>query len=224
MNLLRNPLVFRLVASVRNRQLGLLRWVTPDTDLLIEGFPRSANTFFMRIIRAATGEDLRIASHLHRPEQIEMAMRYGVPGVIIFREPLECVASLVVRNPDYAVRDSLMRYKRFCEAALASDPNTTLVLDFEDVTRAPEVFAKAVLAHFGFDHTPIDADLITHATRDTREAKMTSSLPNPEKDAKKAEVYSAIRADPTFATTAALFEEVMARKWPVPADKTVPSA
>lgn len=220
MNLLNNPYVFGLVASVRNRQLGQLRWVTPDTDLLIEGFPRSANTFLMRIIRAATERRLQIASHLHRPEQIGMAARYGVPGVVIFREPLECVASLIVRNSEFSVRDNLLRYQRFCEVALASDPATTLLLDFADVTKDPGVLASDILSYFGFEHRPIDAQLITEATRDTRQAKMTSSLPNAEKDAQKAKVYAAIEADPLFATTAALFEQTMARKWQAPTDKT----
>lgn len=216
MNLLGHPLVFRTVAVLRNRQLGLLRWVTPDTDLLIEGFPRSANTYFMRIIRAATMEQLRIASHLHRPEQISMAVHYGVPGVVIFREPLECVASLIVRNSDYAVSDSLRRYERFCTAALASNPVKTLLLDFTDVTSDPAAHATGVLSYFGFNHKHINADLIAEATRDTREAKMESSLPNPEKDARKAEVYAAIKADAKFESTAALFEKVMTRKWHAP--------
>jgi len=50
------PFVFGPVALMRNARLGKHCWVTPQSDLMIEGFPRSANTYLHRVIRAATGD------------------------------------------------------------------------------------------------------------------------------------------------------------------------
>lgn len=224
MNLLAHPIVFRTVASLRNRQLSKSRWIMPNTDLLIEGFPRSANTFFMRIIRAATKSQLRIASHVHRPEQISMAAHYGVPGIVIFRDPLECVASLVVRNSGYEISDNLKLYQSFCRKALDADPNRILLLDFTAVIESPGHFAEAVLAHFDIPHVPIDAELIVQSTQDQRKVQTTSSLPNAQKDAMKAEVYDEIRADPNFAMAVDLFQEVMVRRWHLPEAEAAQSA
>lgn len=170
----------------------------------------------MRIIRAACEHRLTIASHVHRPEQLMFADRYHIPCVALFREPLESVASLVVRDDRYRIESSIRHYQSFCEAALAIDSPRFLILEFTDVIRAPSAYAEGVLNQFGIDHLPVDEELVARATRDDRSDKTMSSLPNPEKDALKAKVYEEVRSDPGFARSVKLFEQAIARKWAAP--------
>jgi hypothetical protein len=81
--------------------LGLLRinrtgtrWqkliVSKDTDIVVEGYPRSANSFaraaFLRM--QPNWESIRIATHTHSPAQIVLAAKLGVPTMVLLRDPM----------------------------------------------------------------------------------------------------------------------------------------
>ncbi|WP_407916752.1 hypothetical protein [Kitasatospora sp. NE20-6] len=89
--------------------------VRPDTALLIEGYPRSANTFCVVAFHMANGTDLRLAHHLHTPVNVERAVRFGVPAIVLVRDPLAAVASHMVRSPWVRPADGLTGYTRFYE-------------------------------------------------------------------------------------------------------------
>ena len=55
------------------------RVVTPDTQLVIEGFPRSANTFARVAFNAAQSGRVRIAHGLHVPAQVVRAAQCVYP-------------------------------------------------------------------------------------------------------------------------------------------------
>lgn len=213
MPLLKFPPIHSAVARIRNRMTGRQSWITSESDIVIEGCPRSANTYFMRILRAACEHKLSIASHVHRPEQLIMAHRYDTPCVALFRDPLESVASLVVRDERYKIGSSMKNYRRFCETALSIESPRFLMLDFEDVIAHPAQSISGVLDEFGFDHLPVSDRLIAEATRDDREDKTMSSLPNPAKDALKERVYDAVRSQPDFERARELYEIINTRKW-----------
>ena len=67
--------------------------VTPETDIVIEGFPRSANSFSVKAFKHANGDEYKIATHLHAYPQVIMGVRYKVPTLVLVREPFACIAS-----------------------------------------------------------------------------------------------------------------------------------
>lgn len=69
------------------------RSVTRATDIVIEGYPRSANTRAVVAFQVANGAGHRIASHLHIARSIEQAVRLGKPTILIVREPLGVLRS-----------------------------------------------------------------------------------------------------------------------------------
>lgn len=86
--------------------LGLLRWsrrnhwsqakiVTRDSEIVIEGFPRSGNSFACSAFRKANPSVTRIGTHVHMPCQIIMATRYQIPCIVLLREPVAAVCSLI---------------------------------------------------------------------------------------------------------------------------------
>jgi hypothetical protein len=68
--------------------------VTKDTDLCIEGFPRSANSFTAGMIAHSEDNTFKIAGHTHAPAQIIRACRLQVPTLVLIRNPFNTIISL----------------------------------------------------------------------------------------------------------------------------------
>jgi hypothetical protein len=90
------------------------RVVTPDTQLVIEGFPRSANTFARVAFNSAQGERARIAHGLHVPAQVIRAARWRIPTLVLIRKPKDAVLSFAIRDP-ISVDQALRYYLSFYE-------------------------------------------------------------------------------------------------------------
>ncbi|HEY2727046.1 MAG TPA: hypothetical protein VGI61_07740, partial [Parafilimonas sp.] len=42
-----------------------------------------------------------IAHHIHKKSQFLVAQQYNVPGILLIRKPIDCIASCLVRQPKY---------------------------------------------------------------------------------------------------------------------------
>lgn len=86
---------------LRATPLGASRRIERTTRLVVEGFPRSGNTYASVALRHALDLDRPglLASHVHTPSQVKLAVRRGLPTVLVVREPAEAVASLLVAAP-----------------------------------------------------------------------------------------------------------------------------
>ena len=125
---------FNLYRLLRPRQ-DLSRAVTPDKLVVIEGFPRSGNSFARRAFIMAQGENFdvaRIAHHLHVPAQVIRAARWRIPTLVLLRRPKDAVLSLVIRDP-ISVDQALRYYISFYESAEKYRDAYVLGL-FEEVT------------------------------------------------------------------------------------------
>lgn len=125
----RSPLLFRAQAALRgHRRLA----VSSSSDIVIEGFPRSGNTYAVAAFRHAQGTPVRIARHLHAPAQVTLGLRYGVPALVVVRRLPDPVLSMVIRDPALSLAQVLKAYARFHEE-LAPVREAVVVADFEEV-------------------------------------------------------------------------------------------
>ena len=85
-----------LPVLLRLTPLGISRQITPQTDLVVEGFPRSGNTFTVFALNNAAHNEVLISSHVHHPAQIKYAMAHGVPTMLVVREPVATLASYLI--------------------------------------------------------------------------------------------------------------------------------
>jgi hypothetical protein len=122
---------FSLFRLLRTRQ-NLARAVTPDTQLVIEGFPRSGNSFARRAFVMAQDEKVRIAHHLHVPAQVIRAARWQIPTLVLIRRPRDAVLSFVILDP-ISVDQALRYYISFYETVEKYRDAYVLGL-FEEVT------------------------------------------------------------------------------------------
>ena len=132
--------------------------VDQDTDLVIEGYPRSANNFALAAFQLAQPEPARIAHHTHAPATVRAAVRWGVPVLLLVRDPEDAVLEFVIRRPALSVGQALRGYVRFHEPLLGYR-DRIVVGSFDDVTTDFGAVIRRLNHRFGtefreFEHTP----------------------------------------------------------------------
>ncbi len=121
-----------------------------DTELVIDGYTRSATTFAVYAFQLSQDKPVRLAHHLHAPAQLIQAARHNVPALLLIRDPQGAVLSQLVREPDVALRDALVAYCRFY-ACLLPHQDAFVVGEFEDVTRDFGSVTRRINERFGTD-------------------------------------------------------------------------
>lgn len=86
----------------------------PQHDVLIEGYPRSANTYAVAAFQNANPQ-ARVASHLHSWRSVREAVALKIPSILLIRDPIDAVASLLVFMPGLSAEVALRRYIDFYE-------------------------------------------------------------------------------------------------------------
>lgn len=88
----RYPTIYFSLGAFRGRSFRD-RKVTKETDIVIDGYPRSANSFAVGAFRRAQSGEVNVAHHLHVPAQILRASELGIPTILLVRHPVEAIIS-----------------------------------------------------------------------------------------------------------------------------------
>lgn len=163
----RFPALLLAVYRLRYRNSGFSRRIVgPDTAVLIEGFPRSGNSFANRAFQHANPElSERIATHMHLSAHVVEAASANVPAIVPIRHPEDCIPSLfalrrsvdssadIPPNLDTWLRD----YIAFAERVLTV-ADQVLLVPFEQLTADYGQVIDRLNRDFGtsfarFDHT-----------------------------------------------------------------------
>ena len=139
------------------------RVVGPDTDLVIDGFQRSGNTFAVIAFEISQPRPYATAHHLHAAAQIIASARHDVPCLLLVRDPVEAVISHLQREPRVTPRQALTNWSLFHERVLPYRDQFVLG-DFREVTTDYGNVIRAVNDRFQtafvpFEHT--DANVQT---------------------------------------------------------------
>lgn len=135
--------------------------VAKDSDLCLEGYPRSGNTFAAVAFEMSQSTPQRIAHHLHSPAQILQAVKWRIPTVVLVRDPHDAVVSLAVyRGSARAVGrlpELLSRWIYFYKA-IEELRSSYVLATFEDVTTDFGRVVRRINERFGtdfgvFEHT-----------------------------------------------------------------------
>jgi hypothetical protein len=127
------------------------------TVVVIDGFPRSANTFAAVAFQTAQERPVRIAHNLHSAAHLTVAARRGLPTLVLIREPTDAVLSEAIRESPVSLRQVLAAYSRFYEA-IAPHVGSMAVGEFSRVTNDFGSIIVEVNRRFGtafrpFEHT-----------------------------------------------------------------------
>ena len=127
--------------------------VSPATELVIDGYTRSASTFAVYALQLSQPQPVRLAHHLHAPAQLIQGVLQGLPVLCLIREPRGTILSQVAREPDVDMRDALVAYRRFY-TCLLPHLDRMIVADFDQVTRDFGAVINRLNARFAMSLTP----------------------------------------------------------------------
>lgn len=131
--------------------------IREKTQLIIEGFPRSANTFAVVAFLSAQREKVVVSHHMHAPAQVIMAANKGLPTLVLIRKPVDAVLSWIVKYPYKSTSQALKYYVRYYKAVIPFK-NKFVLATFEEVTSDFGKVIEEINSKFGtnfnlFDHT-----------------------------------------------------------------------
>jgi hypothetical protein len=202
-------------------------WFLVDarTDVVIESYQSCGNTFARKAMEHANPQ-ARIASHSHSWANVARGLRLGKPVVVLLRDPVEAIASHVVRMRLDDLDRELRRYRRFF-GRVAAVPESVVLTPFEvTVNRFGDVIG-AVNTRFStgfkvFDHADPASKAEVFEEME-REARSTPSeldrmwriaRPNAERAEATKEMQARLKGPehrPALARCEAVYEELRGR-------------
>ena len=124
---------FLLPLYLRATPLGASRRITRDTALVIEGKPRSGNTFAVRATEQAAGGSIIVCSHVHVPSAVARASRRKIPTLVLIRQPIDSICSEKIAAPHASLRGLTKEWAHYYEKIWAYREDF-VVATFDQVT------------------------------------------------------------------------------------------
>lgn len=96
-----NSVLWRYIQLWRFRNSRLIgQLVSPAHHLVLEGFPRSGNSFSVKYFFLTNGSRRAwsVAHHFHRFPQVELGVRWSRPTIVLMRSPDDAVLSLLAHS------------------------------------------------------------------------------------------------------------------------------
>lgn len=155
--------------------------VTHSTDLVIDGFPRSANGFASYALRRMLPAGASISSLTHAPHVIHRAARLGRPCVLLIRDPDSVVASILTYDPGQTEAAAFRAYARYYERVSRASRDV-VVADFETATKDIGAVVRRLNERYamGLDEAKADdlraEDVFTELDQKAEELLMAGSL------------------------------------------------
>ena len=191
------------------------------TDIVIEGFPRSGNTFFVRLVMALH-QDLRVGSHFHSISSLKFCVDRKIPCVVLIREPIESLSSLIIKKRQYLHRNDLatsvhsfiVDYIEFYEYAVRYK---IPIMSFQIVTRNPKIsipIVQSVISKQEF--VVIDEATISSAAISVKNeldleriGSLNANSSNRAKEDAKKLTHNLIRGDADFDRAQSLYDSIV---------------
>src|SRR5688572_31206520 len=126
----RHPIPFVLVVGWMRGKSD--RICNPKTTIVIESYPRSANTYCVAYFQYIGGYTYSIASHQHATAQLILAKKYKKPVLVVIRSPIDAIASLKIRRQDVSIDELVKEYYLFNKAVYTMR-DSILIARFETV-------------------------------------------------------------------------------------------
>lgn len=125
------PALYYGVRAITGSMDGLC--IRRDTELVIEGYPRSANSTTVHGFLERQDRPVRVAHHKHHAAQLIRAVRWGIPALALIRDPRGAILSRLALS-----QEACRRTGRTGRGA---------ALGFRDAAVAWEAFYRAILPH-----------------------------------------------------------------------------
>ncbi len=211
--------ILKLYYNLSNRksEIGIQfnKYLVSDrTDAVVEGFPRSGNTWLTEFMRYKT--NLTIASHIHYPFMIRDGIRHNIPVYLVVRHPLDSISSLMVRDNSFTLEAALYYYRSF-HIDIFKFIHEIRVIRFEKVTQELDILSREM----NNDHNGIEIDkseipvfkehltLLEKSRYKGHEAANKIGLPDELRIDKKAQLKKKIKNHFKYAETVKIYQQII---------------
>lgn len=191
----------RLVRDWHRLKYGLVSWIRPypslflpyasvagaqnqarvrrETEIVIEGFERSGNTFAVIAFSNAQSRRVQIAHHLHAAAQIIYAAKQHIPTIVLLRDPEEAILSFLLFHPAISASQAMNTWLRFY-APLLPFKDAFVLARFETVVSDFGRVIRSVNGRFGtefreFEHTEENVNACFEEMEQGERAKLGNS-------------------------------------------------
>jgi len=159
--------------------------ISKETDICIEGFQRSGNSFFFRVFKKYNRE-VAIAHHIHASVQILKAIDYKIPAVVLIRKPADAIASLLTWDHTLRLDIAIRAYVDFYKTLLPYK-NDVVLAKFEEATSNPSWVIDVVNRRFDTDFivpdlNAKDLEELKLNLHNRQSNKLISPVPNSDKE------------------------------------------
>ncbi|HBL14166.1 MAG TPA: hypothetical protein DD379_22805 [Cyanobacteria bacterium UBA11162] len=148
------------------------RIVSSATQLVIDGFPGSANSFAALAFKRSQKQYINLAHHLHSPSQILQAIEREIPVLLTIREPVGAILSIASRRPYITATQGLHTYIGFY-SKLKPYSSHYVISTFEQSTQHLDRMIARVNSVFNTNFDWVDI-ATANADRQTKKAQRDS--------------------------------------------------
>lgn len=190
--------------------------ITPEKDICIEGFPRSANSFFAKAFRLYNPA-VKAAHHMHAPLQVIKAIDYGIPCIVLIRNPLDAIASVLVVDRTLSTRFAIQSYINFYESVWPVRKEV-VVSDFKQTTTCPQQVVENINHRYGtsFQMEPITPEVkdkifsqLQATQKQLNQPEHLVAIPTAAKAHIKQDVLQELIAHPLLPTATRLYQNFL---------------
>ena len=213
------PLYVLVFRFMRRGFSDAKKYVSKYSDIVIEGYPRSANSFARAAFKKAQTENLWFSGHIHSVAIVREACRLRKPCIVLIRDPRQVILSAAVyayqekavaswMSREYVLRQMLGDWLRFYRPVpLLRD--LVVIADFKEVTNDFGSVIDRVNTKFGtkfkrFEHNAASQQEIF-------ESNAAYLSPSESREVMKAElgdVWAKVQKTPQFAEACRLYEKL----------------
>ena len=201
-NIIRNnATVFKVLWTYREKEGFDRRVLRRGDDMLIEGYPRSANSFAYYTFLLSQNNPLKVGNHTHSPSQFALARKYKIPAMLVIRQPVDAVLSYILYDQNLSALTALERYVSFHKPLIAN-PTGFVVAPFDEVITDFGESMRRLNSHFNcsfvvFSHDEANVKKIYHHMAEIRKKRillrnikdehleLMETLPSNEKETQK---------------------------------------
>ncbi|WP_297092256.1 hypothetical protein [uncultured Draconibacterium sp.] len=182
-----------------------------DTDIVTEGFPRSANSFFVNALRVTfrikNRPIIKIAHHNHSVAQIKVGLKYNIPIVILIRKPSDAIASFILMQNHSNIKNLIKDYISFY-SYVSKVKKKVLIITFSEIINNYPGAIKKINIKYGLDFPQIMDGNIKKLTfqeikkRDNKNLGKDNTekhgIPSDKKEMLKKEIIKEIESIPIY--------------------------
>jgi hypothetical protein len=219
----RVPGLYQIVMQWKARQHPVLLVRKGFTRIVIEAYPRSSNSYCVRLFRYANPEIAgeTISHHSHSVSNIRHAVKWKIPVLVIVREPVKAITSnmLAVQDTsDGRLEILTTKYIDFHEW-IRDNADKVVIVRFEDVVESRlRMISTALNEKFGTTfRTDLDEAALAQQSRESIELNSPNKanpnrvpLPNPEREKSYEGLRPRVRENASVKRATELYDQILA--------------